>query len=945
MILTRIQIENYKQYQGSHDIEVPAQATIGVIGENGTGKTTLFEAIEWCLYSPRAISPSDVRPRGYTGHTTVTVHLESADGSQQFIVERVLKRAPSATVYRLHPSGEIEPIVQGTRQVSDYVATKLIGLSHTAFTATFFTRQKELHLFGDQTPGKRREEVGRLLGLETIRTAQKSIIAERSKAAAEAKAMLAQYERESAGRDLIVELAAAKAAIEERTARLATDAAAVTSSEKSCTAAEVAVVTAQGRRDQDGSLGQQLGHHARERQGLDQRKVQITAELERLDLREAERARLAPVAEKLEALRQRLAALERERTRFERSNELERAIRECVQRQQELDGTVREIVSQVRAPETHGGWIWSTDDAVSPLAGVRRLLAIVESVNLPDSERHERRLQTASRAAAEYANALETLGRYQQARAKLERDETGLLANGDPKDRISTIDREREQLLHDRTILHAGRTALEDDRDKARLILKNLEEQRFGDDCPTCGRPFSEGDVVIVAAAMRQRIEGISTEIDEVTLEAKAVKAAIDALEEGRKAVFAEIDALEALRKRLQKSVSVLDAQQETVEGARLAVEHALAETGSASPPTPEHIASAEHATRQLRALAGTRATLMTSITGFEQVRTRHQSAAGELEKLGDIGFDPAAFLELQRDHQAADRAHAAIAQIGHDLARRPDLEAELDSARSRIVELDEEIAALTGQRAAMGFDLAELETAQGALQAARTRERAAVERYHRTITDLRETEMQRDGIVREQQRLDRLAKAADAKRSDADYLELMAREFTEFERFAASRKRPILSEYTSHLVQGITGGRYDRVDFDQDFGIIVYDGDDLESSYAVDTFSGGERDAITLAARIALSQMIGRQGANPPGFLVLDEVFGSLDTDRRAHLLDMLGSISGTFDDLRQVFIISHVDDVRTSPVLDELWRIEETAEGSSAVTNLGPGAEIDSL
>ncbi len=172
-----------------------------------------------------------------------------------------------------------------------------------------------------------------------------------------------------------------------------------------------------------------------------------------------------------------------------------------------------------------------------------------------------------------------------------------------------------------------------------------------------------------------------------------------------------------------------------------------------------------------------------------------------------------------------------------------------------------------------------------------------------------------------------------------------MAKEFTEFERFAASRKRPILAEYTSHLVSGITDGKYDRVDFDQDFGIIVYAGDDAESSYAVDTFSGGERDAITLAARIALSQMIGRQGSNPPGFLVLDEVFGSLDTDRRSHLLDMLGAISTTFDALRQVFIISHVDDVRTSPVLDDLWRIEATAEGSSTVTSLGPGAEIDTL
>ena len=329
----------------------------------------------------------------------------------------------------------------------------------------------------------------------------------------------------------------------------------------------------------------------------------------------------------------------------------------------------------------------------------------------------------------------------------------------------------------------------------------------------------------------------------------------------------------------------------------------------------------------------------------FEQLDARHRTASQQRQALGTTSFDPVAFQQIQKECQDADRAQIAIAQIEQDLARRPDLVDELAAGRATIEELDGIMASLHEQRMALAFQPAELASAQRELQAAREQERATVASYHRTTTALRETEMQREAIVREQQRLDRLTKAADAKRSDADHLDLMAREFTEFERFAASRKRPILSEYTSHLVNGISGGKYDRVDFDQDFGIIVYDGDDLESSYAVDTFSGGERDAITLAARIALSQMIGRQGTNPPGFLVLDEVFGSLDTDRRAHLLDMLGSISSTFEELRQVFIISHVDDVRTSPVLDELWRIEETAEGTSTVTSLGPGAEIDTL
>ena len=77
MILTRLEIENFKQYSGDHELDIPGHATIGVIGENGTGKTTLFEAVEWCLYNPRTIRNEDVRPRGAGGTTTVRTYLES----------------------------------------------------------------------------------------------------------------------------------------------------------------------------------------------------------------------------------------------------------------------------------------------------------------------------------------------------------------------------------------------------------------------------------------------------------------------------------------------------------------------------------------------------------------------------------------------------------------------------------------------------------------------------------------------------------------------------------------------------------------------------------------------------------------------------------------------------------------------------------------------------
>ncbi len=87
---------------------------------------------------------------------------------------------------------------------------------------------------------------------------------------------------------------------------------------------------------------------------------------------------------------------------------------------------------------------------------------------------------------------------------------------------------------------------------------------------------------------------------------------------------------------------------------------------------------------------------------------------------------------------------------------------------------------------------------------------------------------------------------------------------------------------------------------------------------------------------------MVGSQAASPPGFLVLDEVFGSLDRDRRARLLDLLGTLAGATDHFHQLFVISHVDDVQGSAVFDELWRVVETSEGVSQIMNATRGDDV---
>ncbi len=97
----------------------------------------------------------------------------------------------------------------------------------------------------------------------------------------------------------------------------------------------------------------------------------------------------------------------------------------------------------------------------------------------------------------------------------------------------------------------------------------------------------------------------------------------------------------------------------------------------------------------------------------------------------------------------------------------------------------------------------------------------------------------------------------------------------------------PQLGEIASELLSTVTDGKYDRLEFTEDYGIEVYDGE--EDRFPLSQYSGGERDVIALCARLALSQVIGGQAATPIQFMVLDEVFGSLDIDRRRNLMEML--------------------------------------------------------
>lgn len=121
------------------------------------------------------------------------------------------------------------------------------------------------------------------------------------------------------------------------------------------------------------------------------------------------------------------------------------------------------------------------------------------------------------------------------------------------------------------------------------------------------------------------------------------------------------------------------------------------------------------------------------------------------------------------------------------------------------------------------------------------------------------------------------------------------------------SRLRPALEGSVSTILSTMSEGRFDAVKIDKDYNIRVADDGKYQP---MSELSGGEQDLVALSLRLALAAVVAsRHGSSGPGFLVLDEVFGSQDVGRREAILDGLRALRNAYP---QVLLVSHIEGTR---------------------------------
>jgi exonuclease SbcC len=165
MRLNRLKLTNFRLHTDTL-IEFESGLT-GIIGPNGSGKTTILEAIAWALYGMPAVrgKRGDIRSLAAPGRAGVKVELDFELAGHRHRVVRTLSTA------ELYLDGSATPIANSTTAVTDLVRRRM-GMTQQEFFNTYFTGQKELGVMSAMGPAERAQFLSRVLGYEKLRGAQ-----------------------------------------------------------------------------------------------------------------------------------------------------------------------------------------------------------------------------------------------------------------------------------------------------------------------------------------------------------------------------------------------------------------------------------------------------------------------------------------------------------------------------------------------------------------------------------------------------------------------------------------------------------------------------------------------------------------------------------------------------------------------------------------------------
>jgi exonuclease SbcC len=512
------------------------------------------------------------------------------------------------------------------------------------------------------------------------------------------------------------------------------------------------------------------------------------------------------------------------------------------------------------------------DAEVAPIFKLKKELAELERLHREDSARREeqakvteltRNLNVLDRRIGELAEA-------EQAVAGVSKEVQTLTEQLEGANRV--VEEQQAAWVREKESAGTRRAALLKQYDEVKKHRDDIERLGPEGQCPTCRRPLGAEHSAVLGE--------LEDQLEVIVEDGKYFKQRIEQL--------AETPAV------LTKAEAARDALREQTRQAR------------------EREATLREQARERSRLQKERAGLAKRTQEIE-----HRIAAR------DAGYDAERHNEVRRELARLEPVALQAALLSARADRAEPLVGEAEIAEKALSAREEHVRQLADAVKAQGFSEPKFQTARErhdrAAHALRAAELAVAETRGELVaaeTAVREAER------RTSERAARERTIAERKIEFRLHNEL-DRAFSDLRAELNAQMRPEISGLASGFLSDLTDGRYDEVDLDEDYRVVV-----LDEGVPKPVISGGEEDVANLVLRLAISQMIAERAGQPLSLLVLDEIFGSLDESRRGHVLALLRRLGDRFP---QVILITHIEQVRDG--LDRVIRVAYDATTGTSV------------
>ncbi|MDZ7318883.1 MAG: SMC family ATPase [candidate division KSB1 bacterium] len=300
-----------------------------------------------------------------------------------------------------------------------------------------------------------------------------------------------------------------------------------------------------------------------------------------------------------------------------------------------------------------------------------------------------------------------------------------------------------------------------------------------------------------------------------------------------------------------------------------------------------------------------------------DSVRSLNQLNA-EISAIGKVDYDEQNHQELKKKLKQLTELRDQLLKYEEQVKRLPDEQQELEQINATLKDIAGEIELEQQRLAELNYDEHQFQQAKQAVDEQQLERDHLKEKTHLAEQEIIKIQRDKDHLHDELQTVQKLKEEIELLQESIVYLKALDHHLGIFRQDLLGRIRPLIASRASELLQLTTQGRYSILELDEDYNIFLYD---QAQRFPLVRFSGGEQDLANLCLRIAISQVVAeRAGRSQINFIVLDEIFGSQDEQRKDLILNALQHLHSQF---RQIFVITHVEGIKD--VLPVVIAVEE--------------------